>query len=128
MPEYVVPPPLPIPAGDDPFESLIPEGEAMPDDIVEVDEVIVNTGADDDAEEEEDDCVAIDDEEDRQLDHNLVGLKIRIFYNDQGKWYDGQITWFNKKMGQVRIYFEEDDTDDYIEETEINGVDVILLS
>ena len=31
-------------------------------------------------------------------------------------------------MGQVRIYFEEDDTDDYIEETEINGVDVILLS
>ena len=78
MPEYVVPPPLPIPAGDDPFESLSPEGEAMPDDIVEVDEVIVNTGADDDAEEEEevDDGVAIDDEEDRQLDHNLVGLKI----------------------------------------------------
>ena len=68
-----------------------------------------------------------DDEEDRQLDHNLVGLKIRIFYDDQGKWYDGQITWFNKKMGQVRIYFEEDDTDDHIEETEINGVDVILL-
>ena len=31
-------------------------------------------------------------------------------------------------MGQVQIYFEEDDTDDYIEETEINGVDVILLS
>ena len=36
------------------------------------------------------------------------------------------ITWFNSKMDKLRIYFEEDESDDYMNETEINGMDVIL--
>ena len=31
-----------------------------------------------------------------------------------------------KHMDKLRIYFEEDESDDYMNETEINGMDVIL--
>ena len=58
----------------------------------------------------------------------LIILSIAVFfYDDQGEWYEGKITWFNSKMDKLRIYFEEDESDDYMNETEINGMDVILL-
>ena len=76
--------------------------------------------------DEEDAQEEVDNEEDRIYTHNLVGSTLKIFYDDQGEWYEGKITWFNSKMDKLRIYFEEDESDDYMNETEINGMDVIL--
>ena len=65
-------------------------------------------------------------EEDRDLTHNLVGCTIKIFYDDQGEWFEGKITWFNNKMNKLRLYFP-DDSEDYISEEDINGMDILLL-
>ena len=66
-----MPPPIPIPAGDDPFES-VPEGEPMTMTrmIWKMRQMRKKT---------------------RVFDHNPVGLKIKVFYDDPGDWFVGNV-------------------------------------
>lgn len=135
MKDYIVPPPIPIPTGDDPFES-VPEGEPMPEDTLYADDVIMDAVVDDDNTDQsnnensaEDDMEEeVDEEEDRVFDHNLVGLRIKVFYDNLGDWFVGNVTWYNRKMKKLRLHFTTDDSDDYISEDMINGIDMILMS
>ena len=65
--------------------------------------------------------------DDRDYSHNLVGCKIRAFYDDQCDCLLGKINWYNAKMGKLRVYYEEDNSDDYITADDINGVDMVLV-
>ena len=55
-------------------------------------------------------------------------IKIKVFYDDLGDWFVGNVTWYNRKMKKLRVHFTTDDSDDYISEDMINGVDIILVS
>ena len=68
----------------------------------------------------------VDEEAYQGLNHNLVGCKITAFYPDEGGWFKGCIAWYNTQLCKLRVYFEEDSSDDYIAPDELNGVDVIL--
>ena len=72
--------------------------------------------------------VDIDNDDNSDFVHNLVGCKIKIFYGDLGEWFVGNVTWFNKALQKLRIHFEEDDSDDYLCEDDINGMDILLLT
>ena len=108
----------------------MPEDTLYADDVI-MDAVVHNDNADqsnnensaeDDMEEE------VDEEEDRVFDHNLVGLRIKVFYDNLGDWFVGNVTWYNRKMKKLRLHFTTDDSDDYISEDMINGIDMILMS
>ena len=78
-------------------------------------------------EDEEEDLLQ-DDKHYRDLNHNLVGHKLCVLYEDHGTingTMDGTITWYNTQLGKLRVVFE-DDSDDYISPEDINGVDVFL--
>ena len=60
--------------------------------------------------------------------HNLVGLRIKVFYDDLGDWFVGNVTWYNRKMKKLRLHFTSDNSDDYISKDMINGIDMILMS
>ena len=126
LPDYTVPAPLSIPAGDDPFVALVPPSDPIPDDNIMVADIPIDIDDDDDKEVEEDVEIEHDNEEDRSVTHNLVGAKIKIFYDDLGQWFEGEVKWFNTKMCKLRVHFEEDDSEDYLKESEINGIDIIL--
>ena len=64
----------------------------------------------------------IDSVEDRLYDHPHVGKRIRALY-DAG-WAEGTVTWLNTIIG-LRVEYE-DDSEDYIKESEINGVDIFF--
>ena len=51
-----------------------------------------------------------------------------MFYDDLGDWFVGNVTWYNRKMKKLRLHFTTDDSDDYISEDMINGIDMILMS
>ena len=106
---------------NDPFATVVPEPEQIPIDNDlggEEENCIV-------VEEEEEEDLPLDDEQYRDLNHNLVGLKLCVLYEDEGGWFDGTITWYNTQLGKLRVLFE-DDSDDYISPEDINGVDVFL--
>ena len=89
MPDYVVPPPLPTIASDDPFEFIAPDAVKIPDDKVEVEDDfndVMNVPKD-----LED--LPINEEEQRDFTHNLVGYTVRAFYEDQSGWFQGKIMW-----------------------------------
>ena len=48
--------------------------------------------------------------------------------SDLGGWFVGKIMWMNKRMNKFRVYFAEDDSEDYIGEDKINGMDIIILA
>lgn len=73
---------------------------------------------------ENDEHLEIDTESDRDLNHPLVGRRIKGLY-DNG-WFKGQICWYNTKMNKLRILFE-DDTDDYIIPDDIDGIELIFI-
>ena len=122
---YKVTPPLPTPAIIDPFASVIPEPEMIPPDDV--------TGADDDEMVDVSDEAStspppleMDNVELRDTGHNLVGCRIKALYD--GEWFKGEISWYAPAVGKLRVYFPEDESDDYIGPEEINGVDVIVCT
>ena len=116
------PPPLPTIASDDPFEFIAPAAAQIPDDNIEVEDNFIDVmNVPEDLEE-----LQIDEEEQRDFTHNLVGCTVRAFYGDEGGWFQGKIMWYNTKMDKLRVYYEEDGSDDYITVEEIDGVDIIL--
>ena len=70
-----------------------------------------------------DNDLEIDYESVRDLNHNLVGRKIKAIGNG---WYTGSRSWFNSKIKKLRLAFE-DGTDDYIFTEDIDGVEISLI-
>ena len=70
-----------------------------------------------------DNDLEIDYESVRDLNHNLVGRKIKAIGNG---WYTGSISWFNSKIKKLCLAFE-DGTDDYIFTEDIDGVEISLI-
>ena len=75
----------------------------MPEDTLYADDVIMDAGVDDDNTDQsnnensmEDDMEEdVDEEKDQVFDHNLVGLRIKVFYDDLGDWFVGNVTWYD---------------------------------
>ena len=120
----MVAPPLPTIGVVDPFEAVIPEPEPIPSDDI--------TGVEDDEAinvvDEAPETLDVDEEAHRDTDHNLVGCTIKAFYPDEVGWYMGKITWYATMLGKLRVFYEEDESDDYISPDEINGIDIILCT
>ena len=70
-----------------------------------------------------DEDLEVDHDIDRNIEHNLVGRKIKALY-DNG-WFIGRITWFNNEMEKLRVEFENG-TEDYIYQSDI-GVEISLI-
>ena len=60
---------------------------------------------------------------DRVLDHQLVGRKVRAWY--ENGWFVGEIVYFNNKLNELKIDFD-DGTSDYVCEDDFNELDLIL--
>jgi hypothetical protein len=121
MPHYVVPASLPL-VCDNAMEEVIPTAEPIP-----ADDVLGEDQSDYVTVQEEEENLEMDKEEHRDMDHDLVGRKIRMLYAEEGGWFVGRVTWYNAEMKKLRVYFENDDSDDYIQIDEIDGHEIILL-
>ena len=73
---------------------------------------------------EEEGIDRIDNESDHTYDDLLVGKKIRGHY--ETGWYIGKIEYFNTKLEEYNVSFE-DGSSDYIKKSDIDGVEIILL-
>ena len=73
-------------------------------------------------EENEQEVVECSDEElDRIYKHPLKNRRVKILYE---KWTTGCILWYNKKLDEYRVEFE-DGTKDYINLHDVNGIEMI---
>ena len=91
---YVVPLPLPMKSTQEPITCANPESVAPQTN--EEGKKLCETNDND---------LESDYESDRDLNHNLVGRKIKAIY-DNG-WYTRSISWFNNKMQKLRVAFED---------------------
>ena len=121
LPDYIVPPSLTLPAREEAAVCEVPDTEPPPFDQISPEDIDLEV------EETTDDLgvdlaedLGVDLAEERDYEHNLVRYNIRAFY-EVGRWYIGKVTWYNRKLEKVRIYYDEDETDD-----NINGIDITL--
>ena len=126
LPEYTVPPSLPFIAPDDPFADVIPE--PLPENDEENVDVSVDLseGNETDLDENVDSEIPEDLEVDRDESHNLVNCRLKVFYGDEGGWFEGKVMWYNKVLDKLRVYYSEDESDDYISPGDIDGTEIIL--
>ena len=61
---------------------------------------------------------------DRIFNAKLVGRKIRGLY--ETGWHDGKIEYFNSKLQEYFLSFE-DGSSDYLKESDIDGSQVMLI-
>ncbi len=124
LPAYSVPPPLPAPGPENPMDLPPPETSINDEDLDE--------NGDEDEDEYEDDLgladnidesERVDDVKDRIFDLEIMNRKLRAFYDE---WHIGQVMWFNPKLGEFRVLFE-DVSEVYIVSEDINGIDMVLL-
>ena len=118
---YVVPPPLLIRAQAGPASHDAP-APATDEQIPECKE------SDDDSDVESvgalgDQDEMVDEETERDYEHNLVGRKIKALY-DAG-WATGRIRYFNSQLG-LHVEFN-DGSEDYIQTDEIDDTEILLL-
>ena len=134
---YKVMPPLSMHGPDDYSDIKAPEPASDPPDTMPEDED--NLFSSNDQEEslnsdlesedalnldlESEEAERIDNEEDRTQNHKLVGQQIRGLY--ETGWHNGKIEYFNLKLKEFFVLFE-DDTSDYLREEEIDGYQIIL--
>ena len=115
--DYVIPPPSLFiqPASAEP-QTIGVEQEEMPADVEEAEPI----------EPEETDDNLIDKEKDIILndDFNLVGRKVRALYGNG--WFIGDIVYFNTVLREYKVEFD-DGTSDYIEPSDIDNVEVMIL-
>ena len=67
----------------------------------------------------------MDNEDDRSYSHILVGKKLRGLYQDG--WQEGRIDYYNKKLKQLHLKFQDSSEDDYVNESDIDGVELMLV-
>ena len=67
----------------------------------------------------------VDLESDRVYNHKLKGQKIRGLY--ETGWHTGTVEYFNTKLEEYCVSFD-DNSEDYIKESDIDGEKIILVS
>ena len=114
---------MPTVPATDPFANVAPEPEPIP-----VDEYLGEEEGDfiEIGEDNQDESLPVDEEVFRDLNHALVSRKLEVLYPDEGGWFIGIVSWYNCRLGKLRVLFD-DGTDDYIQPDEINDDDVKLL-
>ena len=131
LPGYKIPPPLPMPGPDEQIIEVT-EPAQEPGERVAFDEDMPNERDHDTPEEEED----IDEPssptegrmdlpKDRTYSGILVGKKIRGLYHDG--WHVGVINYYNTKLQEYHIEFDDSTEDDYIKESDIDGIEMIII-
>ena len=118
LPGYIVPPPLPTTSASNHIDCETPEPLAPSPDYIPEEEDESSMGV------EESHGLEVDNENDRDFSHHLVGKQFRVFY--ENGWFTGTVTWFNKTLDKIRILYE-DGTDDYIELDEVDGAEIIPM-
>ena len=123
---YKVIPPLAIPGPvEDPVID-IPEPNEQPEDLVQADELFEpDINLDETELDNLDKSERHDKEEDRTTNHKLIGKEIRGFY--ETGWHQGKIEYFNKSLDELFVRFE-DGSEDYIKPTEIDGLQIVLVT
>ena len=66
-----------------------------------------------------------DSAQDRNFSDLLVGKRIRGHYEDG--WHSGTINYYNTKLREYHIEFDDSTEDDYVKKSEIDGINIILL-
>ena len=56
--------------------------------------------------------------------HEIVGKQVKGLY--ENGWFIGKIQYFNRKLNEFKVVFE-DDTIDYISKEDIDNIELILL-
>ena len=119
---YTVPPPLQVVSSDQAMQCPIPEStieEPSEDSESENQEILCM-----EYEENEQEVVErIDEELDRIYKRPLKNRRVKILYQE---WAIERISWYNKKLDEYRVEFE-DGTEDYINLDDMNGIEMILL-
>ena len=118
--DYKVPPPIEYtePTINLPATNNVPAGSE--DDTVDINVIEENEeiGPEDDVEMLE------DKEDDRDFSDKLVGLKLKVIY--ENGWFTGEVIYINKLLNEYKVSFE-DGSSDYIAEGDIDGIEVQLL-
>ena len=96
-----------------------PEDFALEDKLFDFDTNMSESQLDLEAETER-----IDKEDDRTTNHELIGKQIRGHY--ETGWHVGRIEYFNRSLEEFHVLFD-DGSEDYIKETDIDGVEIILV-
>ncbi len=114
---YSIPPPLPINSTEEPIQCQPPVPRPAPDDSEQPEESLQSkTGL-----------------KRKESTKKVIGFsrtskgwwtEHHAFYD---KWHTGTITWFNSKLKEYRVLFE-DQSEESISLNDINGVDMILLN
>lgn len=123
--DYKVLPPLPTTGEEHLPDEPSPEPAIDPEDDIECEDLENPNEAEKD-ESEDSSSDRIDYQKDRTYDDLLVGKRIRGLY--ETGWQHGKIDYFNTSFQQYHIQFDDSDDDDYISISDINGVDMILVS
>ena len=117
---YKVPPPIEYtePTINLPATNNVPAGSE--DDTVDINVIEENEeiGPEDDVEMLE------DKEDDRDFSDELVGLKLKVLY--ENGWFIGEVIYINKLLNEYKVSFE-DSSSNYIVEGDIDGIEVQLL-
>ena len=72
----------------------------------------------------EDESVLTDDVTDRDSTYGYSGRRLNIHYS--GSWCEGVVSYFNRKLLEYKVEFE-DGSVDYIPEEDIGSIDVVTL-
>ena len=129
MTGYTVPPPLQVVSSDEAVQCPIPESleETIEESTEEPSEVSESENQEIlciEYEENEQEVVErIDEKLDRIYKHPLKNRRVKILYQE---WVIGRISWYNKKLDEYRVEFE-DGTENYINLDDANGIEMILL-
>ena len=125
--DYKVFPPMPGPGPEDNPEIESPEPAQDPLDIIPENDMFTPQSDDENIDlksEANEEVERLDMTCDRIFSGELIGKKIRGHYNTG--WHIGTLHYFNTKLKEYMVKFE-DGSEDYIEESDIDGLEIILL-
>ena len=58
---------------------------------------------------------------------HLNGLEQQIEFFYENGFFVGAILWYNRGLQEFRVYYDADNSDDYISLEDINWIEVVLL-
>ena len=125
---YKVMPPLNMagPTQDPDIET--PPEAPEPDDVISADDLFTSYLAEETLDLDSDKNEVnerIDNESDRSFSEKLVGQKIKGLY--ETGWHTGKLEYFNTKLQEYLVSFD-DGSEDYIKEEDIDGKQIVLIS
>ena len=106
----------------DPVPCEAPEPATIPvDDEMEIEDSEFHEKS---VDAQDDEVLEVDDELDRNFEHQLVRNKFKVHY-DYG-WFTGVASWFNFELQKLRLSFD-DGSDDYISVDQVDGIEIMHI-